>query len=440
MGLPRFLSRAFEGFEIIEMKELLTGKQPSVDVWISRKRPFSNPSIEPPMQCFRCGEIMHVSRGKYPLKLEGMPIMGFRFFVHLWRRKGHCSKCRKARAEKIEFVAYETPHLTQEYAWWIGRMCEIAAVSRVAELVRQDESTTWRLDLARMRRMIRHYKIPKVKRISVDEVYARKKARPTDQGRDDRFFTVVTDLDTHRVVWVAESRRKEALDGFFRLIGTEAAAAIRIVASDEHEGYAAAVREHCPNAIHVLDRFHLMQNFEEAVNETRKQLHEEQSPGSELKRLTRGKYRFMFVKKSSRRTEQEKLHLEDVVAANQEFLKLELIKERMLSFFDQPDAKTAKSTFEEVGEWIWQRRFKPLMAWYERFESKWETIANYFKYKVTSALSEGHNNVIKMLKRRAFGYRNMEYFRYKIMQVCGYLNSRFIPTVHSLENQSHALL
>ena len=319
-------------------------------------------------------------------------------------------------------------------------MCEIAAVSRVAELVRQDESTTWRLDLARMRRMIRHYKIPNVKRISVDEVYARKKARPTDQGRDDRFFTVITDLDTHRVIWVAESRRKEALESFFHLIGTEAALAIQVVASDEHEGYAAAVRVHCPNAVHVLDRFHLMQNFEEAVNETRKQLHEEQSPGSELRRLTRGKYRFMFVKKSSRRTEQEKLHLEEVVAANQEFLKLELIKERMLSFFDQPDAKTAKSTLEGVGEWIWQRGFKPLMAWYERFESKWAIIANYFKYKVTSALSEGQNNVIKMLKRRAFGYRNMEYFRYKIMQVCGYLNSRFIPTVHSLENQSHALL
>jgi transposase len=51
---------------------------------------------------------------------------------------------------------------------------------------------------------------------------------------------------------------------------------------------------------------------------------------------------------------------------------------------------------------------------------------NYFRYRVTSALSEGQNNVIKMLKRRAFGYRNMFYFRLKIMQCCGYLNSRFI--------------
>lgn len=51
---------------------------------------------------------------------------------------------------------------------------------------------------------------------------------------------------------------------------------------------------------------------------------------------------------------------------------------------------------------------------------------NYFTYRVTSALSEGINNVIKSLKRRSFGFRNMPYFKLKIMQVCGYLNSDYI--------------
>ena len=113
-------------------------------------------------------------------------------------------------------------------------------------------------------------------------------------------------------------------------------------------------------------------------------------------------------------------------------MRLELIKERMLTFFDQPDEASAKTVFEEIGDWIWQSHFKPLMAWYQRFEQGWKTAANYFKYRVSSALSEGHNNVIKMLKRRAFGYRNMEYFRLKIMQVCGYLNSRYVPTPNQL--------
>jgi len=68
-----------------------------------------------------------------------------------------------------------------------------------------------------------------------------------------------------------------------------------------------------------------------------------------------------------------------------------------------------------------------LPVFFLNLEGGWETLKNYFTYRVSASLSEGHNNVIKMLKRRAFGYRNMEYFRLKIMQVCGYLNSRSIP-------------
>ncbi len=88
--------------------------------------------------------------------------------------------------------------------------------------------------------------------------------------------------------------------------------------------------------------------------------------------------------------------------------------------------------FEEIGDWIWQQNLRPLMDWYKRFEAALPNIQNYFKSKVTTALSEAINNVIKSVKRRAFGYRNMDYFRLKIMQVCGYLNSRFI----SLENSN----
>lgn len=140
-----------------------------------------------------------------------------------------------------------------------------------------------------------------------------------------------------------------------------------------------------------------------------------------------------YYDQSDRRTNTfDVVPLSIFIGANQAFLRLEVIKERMVTFFDQPTEAEAKEVFEELGAWIWQAQFKPLMKWYDNFEKGWDTAVNYFRFKVTSALSEGHNNVIKMLKRRAFGYRNMEYFRLKIMQVCGYLNSRFIPNVNSL--------
>jgi len=424
MRIPRFLKTAFPNFEVIDLKEWIQDRR--VEVFLEAQ----NERIQ---HCHRCGTVLHCqNQGKYRVKLEGMPVLGLRLFVHFWRARGYCTQCKKIRAERIDWISEETPHLTQEYAWWLGRLCEIAPVSRVAEMFFKDETTLWRLDLARMRRMLSFYKIPEVTAISVDEVYARRKPKHPGESRDDRFFTIVCDLKTRKVIWVAESRRREALDQFFQLIGKEAASKIQVVASDQHEGYAASIRENVPQATHVWDRFHLMQVFEEAVNETRKDLHEEQDRGSEMSRLTRGEFRFLFLKKANRRTEEERTHIEDVLKENQGFVKLELIKERMLTFFDQQTEQEAFKIFEEIGDWIWQCGFKPLMKWHKKFESEWKQVKNYFQYRVTSALSEGMNNVIKMLKRRAFGYRNMEYFRLKILQVCGYLNSRFIPSIDSL--------
>ena len=297
MMIPRFLRSAFEGFEIIDLKEFLT--EGRIELHLERK-PKKN------WLCHRCGAKLGVQRGKHKMCLEGMPLMGFKLFIHFWRHKGHCDKCKKARSEHLEFIAEERPHLTKDYAWWVGRLCEIAAVSRVAELTEQDETTTWRLDLQRMKQMAAHYKIPKVKKISVDEVYARKKPKSDLESRNERFFTVISDLSTGRVIWVSPSRDKNSLDQFFILLGEEACKEIEVVAADQHADYAASVSEYCPNAKLVWDRFHIMQNFEEALNDQRIQLHGEVGRGSELSRMTRGKFKYLFLKAADRRTEEEK--------------------------------------------------------------------------------------------------------------------------------------
>lgn len=412
--LPRFFN--FENYKVTDVKEFLSDGR--VDVHLQRD--FS--SAEP--RCHRCGQAMGCKRGDHFMKIETLPILGLRTFLHFRRYKFDCPHCKKARSEFVPFLSEETPHLSKEYAWWIGRLCEISAVSRVAELIQQNGTTIWRVDFHRMIRLLSTYKIPPVRRISVDEVYARRKKKEEREDRDERFFTIVSDLETRRVIWVSFSRKKKALDEFFKIIGPEACNKIEVVAADQHEAYAASVKEFCPHATLVWDRFHIMQNFEIAVNEVRRDLCAE-SNHDEIRQKARGKYKYLFLKKATRRTDGERAHLEEVMRLNQGFYKLELIKEKMLSFFDEPSLEAAKLVFEEVGDWIYQEGFKPLMDWYSKIEKGWETLKNYFDFRVTSALSEGINNVIKTLKRKAYGYRNMNYFRLKIMQVCGYLNSRY---------------
>ncbi len=419
VSLRRFYRNCTPGFEVIDTKEWL--KKRVIEIFLKNISQESK-------HCFRCNHKLDKAKvGESRLKLRTMDIHGFKTYFILKRHKHYCPNCKKVRSEALSFISEETPHVTEEYAWWLGRLCEITPISRAAEFTGNDSMTMWRFDFNRMKRMFQHYKIPKVKRICVDEVYARKKKYHAKESRDKRFFTVICDLDSRRVVWVSESRSKEALDEFFHVIGEERCADIEVVAADQFDGYKLSVKENCPNATFVWDRFHIMQNFQEYLNSERQWLNEHMCKG-EMKRLTRGKYKQLFTKRSDRRTKTENRHINEVMKDNQYFIYLELIKEGMHQIFSSIDAKDARDKFDQMGEWIDQAKvFYELKKWWRNFDRGWDTFKNYFKYPVTSSLSEGINNVIKTVKKRAYGYRNMQYFKLKILQVCGFLNSKWVP-------------
>lgn len=417
--LPRFISKLIPNFEVTDVKEWIS--KGHIDIYFKKSQDHPN------CTCSRCGTELKESHGKYSMKIQTMPIFNFKTYIHIWREKRFCPNCKKVRAEALEFISEETPHLTREYAWWLGRLCEISPVSRAAEFTGNDPMTMWRLDFARMKRQFQHYKIPDIKRISVDEVYARKRKYFAKESRDKRFFTIISDLDTRKVVWVSESRDKAALDEFFMIIGKDRCDQIEVVTGDQHDPYKASVNEYCPNAVFVWDRFHIMQTFETAVNDDRAWLSQHLCK-DEMKRLTRGKFKSLFLKKAERRNKEEQRHIKNVLKDNEHFMYLELIKEAMFEIFDSQNAEEARDKFDELGKWIEQSEFfYSLTKWWKNFDQGWNTFKNYFKHRVSSSLSEGINNVIKTVKKRAYGYRNMQYFKLKIMQVCGYLNSRYVP-------------
>lgn len=416
MRIPRFLSRVIPGFEIIDIKDWKNTSK--IEIYFKKKK-------ESEYHCSKCGSKLQNSHGKYKIKLKHLPIFDQDCYLILWREKRYCPSCKKVRSEALDFISKDTPHLTQEYAYWLGRMFEIASVKQVAKLTRNDKTTMHRLDFNRLKRMVQHYKIPDVSQISVDEVHARSKKVYSKESRQRSFFTIVTDVKSRRVIWVSESRTEEALNEFFTAIGNERCEKIEVVATDQHEAYRSSVLKNCPNAVVVWDKFHLCQNFEKILDETRKYLHL-RARSTEEQRLTRGKWRFTFMKKASKRTKEENKHIQEVIKDNESFLYLELIKERFFQFFYAKDLGEAYEIFHEVGRWITEAGFKDLEKWWNSLESNWDTVKNYFNYRLTTALSEGTNNVIKMLKRRGFGYRNMTYFKLKILQVCGFLNSKYV--------------
>jgi transposase len=354
--------------------------------------------------------------------------MSWSVTVSFWREKRHCSSCKKIRSEAIDFISDTTPHVTKDLAFWINRLSEITSVLQVSILESLDKKTCYKVDKHLLMRFLQGYKIPNVTQISVDEVYARgRKQLEVGETRDDLFLTIIVDIKTHKVVWVSQSRRREALDQFFVLLGKEQCSKIEVVATDQHEGYGASVREHCPNATLVWDRFHLVQKFNEALNEDRKIELQNVDTEGKMGDLMNGKYRYIFLTKSKNRTSKDQLHIDEVMKHNEKMAKMELIKERFHQFFDCNSKEEAEILIAEIYQWSQDCNAGNIFKWIKDIREK-QTFWNYFKYKVTTGLSEGINRAIKGVKWQAYGYKDMAYFALKIMQKCGYLNSRFIWT------------
>lgn len=422
MYLP-YIFRSFQGFKTKDIKEFHS-KQHMVLIL--------EPEENRERLCRKCGSVLGRKRGEYFVEAKHLKAFNWTSSVRFPVWKCECATCGCIRSELIEFICPTSPHITMELAWWMNRLTGITSVNQVSKLESVDKMSCYKVDKHILARLLQGYNIPKVTHISVDEVYARsKKQQKENEDRDDLFLTVITDLRTRKVIWVSHSRKKAALDTFFEVIGTEACEKIKIVATDQHEGYNASVKQYCDNAKVVWDKFHLLQNFNEALNDERKiEFQKAKDSRHDVMKLIRGKYRFLFLKQHSQRNKVERDHLRDVMKLNRRMMSLELIKERIHWMFNCRSIKEAQKHFGVCYEWACEISAEHIKKWIWNLMDKIE-FWNYFEEPYTTSVSEGINRAIKGLKWQAYGYKDMAYFALKIMQKCGYLNYKYMLSNYS---------
>lgn len=408
--------RSFQGFQIKDIKEFRVRRHMELILESEGSRKH---------YCCRCGSELGRQDGRYWLTVRHMRVMSWTVSVSFWRERRHCPGCRKVRSERIEFICDQTPHITKDLAWWINRLSEITSVLAVSRLESIDKMACYKVDKEILLKLLQGYSVPEVTMIGVDEVYGRGPKQLKDgETRDDLFLTIIVDLKTHKVIWVSQSRRKEALDEFFNLIGPEACKKIEAVATDQHRGYQASVEEYCPQALVVWDRFHLVQQFNEALNEDRRVELEQIDTEGEMGNLMNNKFKYVFLTKASNRSIRDRRHIDEVTRKNHKMSRLEVIKEHFHKIFDCNNAGEAQVMLSEVYQWAMDAHAKNIWLWVKQIREQ-STLWNYFKCKITTGLNEGINRVIKGIKWQAYGYKDMQYFALKILQKAGYLNHRY---------------
>lgn len=253
--------------------------------------------------------------------------------------------------------------------------------------------------------------------ISVDEVSYQKY---------HRYLTNVIDTDRRLVVWNDKGRKAEVLDRYYEGIGQENCQEIESVALDGARTYISSTNKYAVNALVVYDKFHIMQKLNNAVDAVRKEeLNKARKDGNnQVVELTNCRQRFILLKSKSKLTEKQNKYLETLCQINKPIYQAMLLKESFLQVYFQEGPEQAK---EYLQDWIRQAISSPLKAFQElaqSFSDKAQYILNWFTKKVSSSISEGFNNKIKRLKRMAYGYKDIEYFKLKIHQHCGLLNPR----------------
>jgi len=328
-----------------------------------------------------------------------------RVYLEFEIRRVNCKGCDKVKTERLDFLA-DNPLYTKRFAWHIGRRCRASSIKDVAKEFRLDWQTVKSLEKQYMAEQLKRAGMPGTRAIGIDEISIRK-------GHTYRI--VVSDLIRRRPIWFGGEDRSEAsMKQFFAAFGAGKSAKIELAVMDMWKPFRTATGACAPQAAIVFDKFHIMRHLGEALDAVRK---------SEYARLTGKDRRYIKGQKYTLLSNRENLNvdgrvaLKQLLAANKRLNTAYLLKERFGQLWDYQQEGWARRFFEQWRRSLrWQRlpSFEKFAAMIERH---WDGIAAYCRpeNKVSLGFVEGLNNKIRVIQRRAYGLRDEEYLRLKVL-------------------------
>lgn len=330
---------------------------------------------------------------------------GWRIYVEFERWRVYCPWCRAVFVERLDWLA-ENPRYTQRYAMHVGALCREMSNKAVAELERLHDSTVKKLDMIYMAKQVARAGTPAPRVIGVDEIAIRK-------GHDYRI--IVSDLDRGRPIWVGgRGRREEDLNLFFQGMGTRKVGRIKLVAMDMWQPFFKSVKKNVPGAEVVYDKFHIMRHLNDALDVVRRR--EYHRLAGKDRSFIKGQ-RYTLLSHRENLTLEGRRALRKLFKANKRLTVAYLLKESFGQLWDYETEGWARRFFERWREALKWQRLDPYVKFTEMIERHWDGIASYCHpgNKFSLGMVEGLNTKIRVLQRRAYGYRDEEYLKLKIV-------------------------
>ncbi len=330
---------------------------------------------------------------------ECVPLWALAVFLVYAPRRVACPRCG-VKVERVPWAEGKS-QLTRSYQWFLASWSKLLAWQQVANVFRTSWQSVYRAVQMAVAWGLGHRNLDGIEAIGVDEVQWRK---------GHRYLTLVYQIDgkCRRLLHIAPERTVRSLLSFFRMLGRTRSAALRFVCSDMWQPYLKVIAKKASQAVHVLDRFHIMAKMNKAIDEVR---------AGEARRLKADGYehilkhsRWCLLKRRENLTDKQTVKLQEVLKYNLQTVRAYLQREDFQRFWDYRSPYWAACFLVEWCGRVMRSRIEPMKKVARTLMKHGELILNWFiaKGTISAGIVEGLNYNVKLTLKKAYGFRTEE--------------------------------
>lgn len=317
--------------------------------------------------------------------------------------QGHCSQCNLYFTILPEGID-QNSKATKRMMHFVCRLCRFMPVNKIPLFLPISTSTARRWDKKILAEYLPEPDLDNLRVVLIDE---------KSIGSHHHYVTVVINGDNGDVLHLAEGKKKKSLEAFFEKLTSDQIKNIQAFGMDRAGAYKSVVSKHAPHAAIVFDKFHLISNYNQAIDKVRRE--QWRMATEENKQFIKGQRYNLFRNPENLKPEQ-KSDLKALFEFNQPLLESYLLKDALKRVWTYVYPKSAEKYLEKWISWAKETDLSPLIKFAKGLDRDRREILSFIRHRITSAKLEAFNATISRIVKRACGYRDLDYLFLKIRQ------------------------
>lgn len=350
-----------------------------------------------------------------PRRFDFVPLWGMAVVLVYSMRRVNCRACG-VKVERVPWAEGKST-MTTEYTWYLAKWARRMSWKEVAEALRVSWDRVFEAVKHAVDWGLAERDLENIASLGVDEV---------QWHRGHQYQTVVYQIDEgqKRLLWIGPDRKAKTLLRFFRFLGKERTARLQFICSDMWRGYLKVIRKKASHAVHVLDRFHVMQRLGKAINDVR---------AAEVKQLKQDGYepvlagsRWVLLKRPENLTERQAVKLKQLLQYNLKSVRSHLMREDFQRLWGYTSATWAGKFLDAWCTRAMRSKIEPMKKVARSLRDKRELILNWFHAEgtISAGIVEGMNNKLKLITRKSYGFRTQKTYEMALYHNLGALPER----------------